>query len=114
MRLRLLAPITAGTTLLVLSLLTVPASASGTSGTAAMASGHVAIYDQGRRVQTISNPPAHRCVPVVQVRVPRVVNQSSARIELHRTRNCSQRAVGIVAPRRSDGIAGLRAIKALV
>jgi hypothetical protein len=97
------APVTIGVTLLLLFLLVVPAGA---------AAGRVRIYDRTHLAQTITDPPAGRCIAVGAQRVPRVVNQTSARVEAHRTRNCGYRPARVVAPWSGAEVSGLRAIRA--
>lgn len=102
------ASLMAGTVLLALSLLAIPASAASERA----ASGAVLIYNSTKRVQTINDPDAGRCVRVARVRVARVVNQTGSSIELHRTYGCSGAPAGVVGPRDSTQLPGLLAIRA--
>jgi hypothetical protein len=100
------APVVIGITLLLLLLLlllVVPAGAAG---------GRVRIYDRTRLEQTITNPPAGRCVAVASQRVPRLVNQTGAQVEAHTTRNCRYSPARVVAPWGGAAVSGLRAIRA--
>lgn len=97
------APVTIGITLLLLLLLVVPASA---------ATGRVRIYDRTSLEQTVTNPPAGRCIVVAAQRVPRLVNQTGAQIEAHRTRNCSYTPARVLSPWSGAEVSGLRAIRA--
>lgn len=102
------ASLMAGTVLLALSLLAIPASAASESA----ASGEVAIYGSKGRVQTINDPAAGRCLRVVRVRVARVVNRTGSSVELHRTYGCDGAPARVVGPYGGAELAGLLAIRA--